>query len=296
MNFSYTLESEHILVASMHHKHKAIIPVIDTYFKNITWSIAEHLDTDQFGTFSGERERPTDMLGTLSLKISSAFALYPDSMVAIWTEWSFVSIFPWVIRSTEYIMLIDKRFWFIFSTCYISIFNGAGSFCATTWDEAEEYIRWSFQFPEEGCIIYPAVASSKIFHLFANTRTSWITKWITSIESAKDAFVKASKLSWNKKVMIEPDFRANFCPKRMQNIASWTQQLVNQILSQCPSCYLPWWSKVSYEWSACCHHCWSPTHYPTHELRWCIKCDYKERKLISLHDSLLDSCSSRCNP
>lgn len=79
----YTLDSTNILIASMHNKHKAITPIIDTYFKNITWSIAEHLDTDQFGTFSGEIERPSDMLGTLSLKISSAFGLYPESKIAI---------------------------------------------------------------------------------------------------------------------------------------------------------------------------------------------------------------------
>ena len=291
----YTLNNADILIASMHQKEKAIMPAFDAYYNDICRHIADKLNTDQFWTFSGEIKRPTDMQNTLSMKITAALSLYSKYTIAIWTEWSFTSIFPWIVRNTECIMLQDKRFWYTFSTCYTATISCPQRFCTNSWCDASEFILTSFLFPEEWCIIYPEKYSSTLFHRLYNNKNNWITKWITDLESAKTAFFIASKISSNNKVIIEPDFRALFCPQRMKNIVLAANQLIKQIQTSCPNCFSPWWTIKDQEGLALCHFCSSVTTYPTHEIRWCQNCAYRVKKEIDILQFPLDSCSI-CNP
>lgn len=295
MTLNYTLDGTKILIASMHMKQRAIIPTVNTYFKDIDWTVSEKLDTDQFWTFSGEVKRPKDMMGTLSLKIAAAFALYPEHFIAMWTEWSFTSVFPGIVRHSELIMVIDKRYWYTFSINYTSLLSWLWSYCSDDWDEMKEYIIWSFRFPEEWCMIQPEIGGFWWWWLIKKNNHRWITKGITDLEVAKKAFFDAYKVSKTKKVIVEPDFRALFCPKRMNNISAGVQQLIQQIHTICPDCGTHWWSKKWTSWSALCHNCWSWTIYSTHEMRWCITCAYEESKVIDTTLFPLDSCSI-CNP
>ena len=48
----------------------------------------------------------------------------------------------------------------------------------------------------------------------------------------------------NRKVFVRPDLRAFACPTRMQNIEQATQDLLQRMLSSCPSCAAPGYSVV----------------------------------------------------
>ena len=61
-------EGRKVVVARMHGKHYVMKPLIKQYL-GIDVVIVPEIDTDQFGTFSGEVERPFDPVTTLRKKI-----------------------------------------------------------------------------------------------------------------------------------------------------------------------------------------------------------------------------------
>jgi len=56
-------EGRHLLIASMHQKEQVLQPLLESSLK-VTVSVANGLNTDLLGTFSGEVARLTDPLTT----------------------------------------------------------------------------------------------------------------------------------------------------------------------------------------------------------------------------------------
>lgn len=76
------------LLVTKHNKEKVILPLLKEAL-GLDIEIAAKVDTDQFGTFTGEVERPDTQRNTAKLKIFKAFELYPETEIAIASEGAF---------------------------------------------------------------------------------------------------------------------------------------------------------------------------------------------------------------
>lgn len=90
-NVKNLFRNREVLLFTMHKKETVISPLLQESLGVSVW-VPDNINTDVFGTFSGEIERPSSQYNTAKLKIKKAFELYPDYDLAIASESAF-SIF-----------------------------------------------------------------------------------------------------------------------------------------------------------------------------------------------------------
>ncbi|MET3112873.1 hypothetical protein AAKU52_000592 [Pedobacter sp. CG_S7] len=99
-----------VLLATMHGKEQAIAPWFKTEL-NINLKVADNLNTDQFGTFSGEIERLPSPEETARLKIEEVFRQNPKCRAAISSEGSFFPNpeFMLATLNEELLLFVDRE-------------------------------------------------------------------------------------------------------------------------------------------------------------------------------------------
>lgn len=294
MDKPYSLNWRTLLIASMHRKEDALIPVLTTYFPDLRYHVATNIDTDQFGTFSGEKKRVDTMEVTVKKKALDAIQKNPWYDLVCATEWSFVGEWFWWVRHVEYIILIDLRAWYTFLIRYTWYVASAFSLATHEWRIAEQTLCEYLSFPAYGVIMSPH-RKKRSWSSLCWWPSTHIVKGITDLSSAKETFCRLQDLAKEWIVVIESDFRAMYHPWRMEGIQNATKQLCEQICMVCPQCDTPWWRVQHVTWSARCRFCGLCTTYPTHEVWWCCQCTYTEEKCIDTTNFPLDSCPL-CNP
>ena len=96
------------VLATMHRKEKVIAPILEQEL-GIKLQIPENFNTDRFGTFTRDRDRPGNQRSTARLKAESALELTGESL-AIASEGSFGPhpSFPMVACNCELVVLVDR--------------------------------------------------------------------------------------------------------------------------------------------------------------------------------------------
>ena len=127
------------LIITKHNKEKVIAPILKEAL-GLDISVATKVDTDEFGTFSGEIERPDTQYNTAKLKILKAFELYPKAEIAIASEGAFTphpdcSFIP---LNTEIVLLIDRRNQLEISAKYLSLSVSVKEEIVSTMEQMEK--------------------------------------------------------------------------------------------------------------------------------------------------------------
>jgi len=99
-----------VLLVTQHGKEKVINPLLEDSF-GMKMGLASKIDTDQFGTFSGEIERPDNQYNTAWMKALKIFQTYPDIEMAVASEGSFNPHpdTPFIPVNQEIVMLLDRK-------------------------------------------------------------------------------------------------------------------------------------------------------------------------------------------
>ncbi len=98
-----------LLVASMHNKHQVIAPIFKREWNSEVVCEVE-MNTDQFGTFSGEIERELDPLSSAIAKCRLGLNLSGLDL-GVATEGSFGPhpSLPWMAAHEEWMVLLDEK-------------------------------------------------------------------------------------------------------------------------------------------------------------------------------------------
>lgn len=258
-------EGRNIIIATKHEKEKVIAPLLtnELYLK---CSVSKNLDTDIFGTFTGEIERLNDPVETARQKCLKAMEL-SGCDIAIASEGSFglhPSVF-FVHADSEIVLLMDKKNKLEFIIREISTktnFNGSE---ITSYKELEKFAK-SIMFPSHGLIL----RKSKDFK-------EDIFKGITTKEDLKKAYeVLMFKYGC---VYAETDMRALYNPTRMEVIESAVKKLVVKIKTKCPKCNNPGFSVTDSKSGLICGNCGSPTRSTLLNILSCQSCGFTEEKM-----------------
>lgn len=240
-----------------------------------------NIDTDQFGTFSGEIARPSDMVRTAIAKARAGMRelgvpLGFASEGAIGSE----GFLP--ITDLEIVVFVDDEAGF-----HVAEASQSTDIVARSWvyDHAapiDEELRRA-GFPEHGLIVrLQKVSMGPVF------------KGIHDRQTLFDA-IRQLEAHHPHEIVIESDLRANHCPSRRPQIAAAAERLALRLTHTCPSCDCPGWGEVRKIRGRRCATCDAPTFVMLGHVDGCALCG-AERELVVDQSPVDPSNCPYCNP
>jgi hypothetical protein len=271
-----------LVIATQHRKEQVIAPALESAL-GVTTEVAA-IDTDQFGTFAGERPRTVDPLEAARLKCRAALEA-TGATLAVASEGSFIPhpAIGFVPADEEILLLMDAQHgWEIAVKRLSTETNFSGEWVTST--PALQRFAQRAGFPSHGLILRAEkdglnplhkglVNAMELEALFASLHTTYGGAW------------------------VETDMRAHLNPTRMKVIAEAAAKLAEAALSPCPQCLRPGFVVVDAEEGLPCAWCGSPTHATLAHLLRCSGCSHEQRLLFPKGRTQADpqNCDN-CNP
>ncbi len=271
-----------LLIVTQHAKELVIAPVLEKNL-GVICQVTKNLDTDQFGTFSGEVERSQSPIETLRMKCKAALHQHHADLVVA-SEGSFgphPSLY-FVPADDELVMLMDIQNNLEIVARELSIDTNFGQQTITTWIELEQFAQ-DHEFPNHALILKDA--TQKL------TQIKGITTW-EALKRSYDHLINTSAA-----VHVETDMRACYNPTRMKVIETAALKLVEKIHSVCPTCAMPGFDVMRQLFGLPCAWCGTPTRTIRAEVHHCRHCGYESEKEYPHGKMKADpSCCDQCNP
>jgi hypothetical protein len=213
------------VLATMHTKEKAIEPILSKEL-GITIVVPQNFNTDQFGTFTREIQRPASQLETAKIKALKAMELMGTNL-AVASEGAFVPhpLLPYLSCDREVVFFYDAVHDLEVYGEELSIETNYSQQEVTTVEEALNFAN-RIGFPSHGIIARTDKNSID---------PAAIIKGIVSDSQLIAAIKSISRQTSNGKVFLETDMRAMHNPTRMKAIAKATTNLVTKLKNCCLS-------------------------------------------------------------
>ncbi len=275
-------------LATMHGKEAAVAPPFSDLL-GVEVSVPGHINTDALGTFTGEIERPGDMLETARIKAEVAIERTGSSL-AIASEGAYGPhpFLPYVASGSELIIWLDTENGievyeesFVRRTNYTTLVLRPGEPVSTLLERAD--------FPQHALIVMPRAPEPDAL--------LEPVKGIRDIAELRQAIRIAAEASTDGFALVQSDMRAHMNPMRMHAISIVARRLATRLLARCRECDAPGFGVVRRETGLPCELCGMPTPLPYRDVFGCARCPY-EVKLP--HEGGRQSADPRyceiCNP
>lgn len=244
----------------------------------------DRYDTDQLGTFTRELTRAGSQLDAARKKATIGMALTGAS-VGMASEGSFGpdpfgAFMPW---NTEVVLWVDRL-----RDLEVSGFaHGPARSLHKMVKTPQELERFAAEagFPEHHLVLRPEHPE----HLDMD-------KGIHDHETLVKAFRLAQAKSAHGAVFVENDLRAFSNPTRQKTILKATEDLIQKLLSACPSCDAPGYWLSQHIPGLPCRACGSLTRLPKAEIWGCKKCGHEEQKALNAQHWADPARCNFCNP
>lgn len=257
-------EDRKLVIATMHHKERVIAPILEKKLR-VNCFVAEKLDTDAFGTFSGDVHRNLSPVDTLRAKCNAAMNLTKCDL-AVASEGSFGNhpMMFFANANEELVMLLDRKNGFELVERELSTATNMNSAFIKTIDELLDFAV-KCEFPSHALIVKNREANF-----------SYIKKGIQSEDELIESFQEC-KLKYAT-VFVETDMRAMYNPTRMKVIAKATEKLMDKLQKTCPICSFPGYSIQEVKGGLPCSLCHKPTKSTKIAVFRCQKCAFEEKE------------------
>lgn len=255
------------VIATMHRKELAIAPILQTSL-GIKVAVPQDFDSDLFGTFTRDIDRPANQIETAKIKAMKALEL-SNVDLAIASEGSF---FPHPILGIAYnrelVLLMDQKYDF---TVYGESLSTDTNFChqeISSYEQAYEFAL-KIGFPDHAVILMPDAQTAAKQSIY---------KGINSVKLLKNTVMEL--LDRYPTIHIETDMRALYNPTRMKNIAKATEDLVRKLQQLCPSCNFVNFDVVQKLKGLPCELCGLPTPSTRAHVYQCDRCNFQQEILF----------------
>jgi len=258
------------ILATMHKKERVIAPLLEKEI-GIKVKVPQNFNTDRFGSFTREIERPGSQIEAARLKAQQALLLTGETL-GIASEGSFVPhpSLPCISCNREVLIFLDRENNLEIIGEELSLLTNHNHLKVSSLKQAFDFAE-KIGFPEHGlCVMlndYPQSSEE-------------IIKGITTEEALTEAINKGLTQSPNGKVHLETDMRAMYNPTRMKNIEKATYNLIEKINSLCPNCSTPGFSIVQRIQGLPCEWCGTPTTLTRSAIYKCQKCGFRKEQLF----------------
>lgn len=241
-------------VASMHGKAGAIAPRLEALGLKV--ETVEGLDTDRFGTFTGEIERAGDMLQAARAKARAALALTEAELIVA-SEGAFGPhpAIPLLAAGRELILVHDRRTGRDIVEQAVTLETNYERVDLASGASPEAFLQ-RVGFPEHAVIVR---AGERL------------------IKGVQDRGVIEAVLTEARgPVVLETDMRAHLNPTRMGEIARLAQTLADRLARPCPDCGALGFGRVRVETGLPCSACGCETPLARAEIFACGSCGFEE--------------------
>ena len=273
-----------VVIATMHRKELAIAPILETSL-GVRVTVPQDFDSDLFGTFTRDIDRPASQIETAKLKAERALELI-DADLAIASEGSF---FPHPMLgipcNREMVLLLDKKHNF---TVYGESLSTDTNFRHQEISSYEQAYDFALKvgFPDHAIVLMQDAKTSA---------KETIYKGITSENLLKESVHELLKQS--PQIHIETDMRSLYNPTRMSNIAKATEDLVRKLQQLCPNCDFVNFDVVKKIKGLPCELCGLPTQVTRTHVYQCDRCQFQREVLFPEKIQIADPMHCHyCNP
>jgi len=271
-----------LLVATRHGKEQVLGPLFSEKLGLHCLEVPP-IDTDRLGTFSGETERPGDILETAQLKAALGYEACPADLVLV-SEGSFGPhpAIPFVASDLELLYLVESetgRFW---RSDYLSTDTNFAARRIENLRDLREFAQ-EIGFPEHAIILKASQHDFGV--LFKGLQDS------VALETAAKSLWASHGSVW-----AETDMRAHLNPTRMGVLAKAAEKMISRLQTACPNCQLPGFAGGQLVAGLPCGWCQRPTRLPLYESTLCSFCGHSERTMHP-HGAVADPANcAYCNP
>lgn len=276
-------EGRTLAIATIHHKEKVIAPLFEKALR-VKCTVSPHLNTDLFGTFTGEIERKSNALETARKKCHLALAI-SNCDLAIASEGSFGPhpMIPFLTADEEILLLMDNKNGFEITVKELSVeTNFFGAEISTEKELLE--IAERCHFPSHALILRKSKTDFKGMVKGINNHALLLESFHHLISAYGEAYV-------------ETDMRALFNPSRMKVIEKAAIALIEKINSKCPQCGTPGFDISTIKSGLPCEQCNFPTQSAISHTYQCLNCSYTEEKMFPREKKFEDPMyCDFCNP
>ena len=253
-----------LIIATQHNKNLFIAPMLAERLKIQSFTPTD-LDTDLFGTFSGEVERLQSPVEVARCKCELAMDRYGYDL-ALASEGSFgphpeIGFLP---LNQELLLLSDKRNKREYIIRHHSLHTNFSGALVTTEEELQRFAEAAL-FPSHALILRKIKEEALA-----------ITKGIVNPDQLTSVF--HDLFSRFGQVYVETDMRALYNPTRMSVIQEATEKLIQLLQSCCPSCNSPGYATVEAIAGLPCNQCGSATRSTLAHIFRCAECQHEEQK------------------
>lgn len=245
-------------------KHKKESVVFPTFSNSdIKMKLVDSIDTDLFGTFTGEIPRSGTQVEAARLKALKAIEQTGETL-AVASEGSFGPhpTLSFVPANVELVLLLDTHNQIELHGWEISTDTNYAHQKVNSVDEALNFSN-KVGFPSHGLLVRPNSSSANV-----------LFKGITNESELISAVTLCIMHSEDLAAMLQTDMRAMCNPKRMLVIESAARNLLEKMNSLCPACGWPGFDVTEKTSGLPCDLCGSPTRSTLRHHYTCKKCSF----------------------
>ena len=267
------------------HKKEQVIKPAFEMATGCRIEVLSNYDTDIFGTFTGDVDRPGTQLETARIKAKRGMEV-SGLDIGLSSEGSFgphpsVSFVP---LNIEYVMLVDDREKLEIWGEWSGIDTNYSRETVDSIVKAERFAAL-VGFPQHQLVVKSSMTNSKE-----------LIKGISDHDALVKAVDWAISLSPERRAIIETDMRAHANPTRMANISKATQNLIAKLNSACPECNTPGFWLTERRAGLPCEWCEAPTNEILAEIYSCARCGKKEERMYPKGKKASAGRCPICNP
>ncbi len=270
--------SETVYFGTQHDKATALAP----HFAKIGMKLkTAAVNTDAFGTFTGEVERKGSVKETLRKKVGAVLTFQPKARFVLASEGSFgPHPFAGFVQSDyEVLLFFDKLTGVEVFADELSTKTNHDEIEFGPTDELQKFLERA-NFPSHGIIARPEGDSSKVF------------KGLIESQKLGQAIIDCFAISNEPKIILSTDMRASYNPTRMSVISQAGEKLLERLRSFCPSCSAIGFGPINSIRGLPCSDCGLPTQ-ATKEIIWgCVYCKLEQTR--TREDGLKFESSAKC--
>jgi hypothetical protein len=281
MSILHSYRGATVVLPTLHAKGMLAQEVFDKY---LGMNVVElHVDTDQFGTFSGDVERKLSPKESVIAKAKLGLA-QSDYQYAIASEGTIGAdpAISFINSDVECVVFVDSVHNLIISHTYRSFDITAHTHEYTQGEDLEKFLTKA-DFPNHQLIVKSLDSGIKA-----------LAKGISNHADLSSVLDQA-QIEGLKKIVIESDLRAHASPSRARNIKQAFKELAIRINSLCPECESPGWGVTSAVRGLPCTDCGEESDAIRAHVYGCISCAF-----IAEGDPIATSIDpgrcSWCNP
>ena len=285
--FRITFAGAVAALATRHGKEQVIGPTLEAEL-GVRVDVVRDLDTDRFGTFTGEIPRQGTARDTARPKARAAIEAHGRARFGLSSEGSFGPhpAVPLVAGGVELVLLIDRETDLELTGLDVTMETNFASVCVTSVAEASSFAS-QVSFPSHGLIVTAAPHEKPEPAL-------GMRKGIVDPADLRQAVEEALRL--HGRVWLESDMRAHLNPTRMRSVERAVLALVRAAHSLCPTCGRPGYVPVERVGGLPCADCGEPTGKARAEVLACAGCGRREEcPLAGASQATAFDCPY-CNP